>query len=804
VTPSLVSPAPVRLEAEISGLVQGVGFRPQAHRLAGELGLSGWVGNDVRGVTLVLEGPRSDIERFLARLGSELPPLARIDGIKTAWRPSRGERGFAIRASDPRGDRSALLLPEAATCEACRSEIEDPANRRYRYPFTNCTHCGPRFSIIRSLPYDRAGTTMAGFAMCPECAREYQDPADRRFHAQPNACPRCGPRLAWWDAEGREQARDHEALRAAAAALAAGAIVAVKGIGGFHLMADARDAQVVSRLRQRKQRMGKPFALLVRDVEQARAVCVVSQAAATALAGMAAPIVLMPRRPGAPVAREVAPGLATLGVMIASHPLHLLLTRELDFPLVATSGNRSDEPLATDEREALNRLAGIADAFLVHDRPIERHVDDSVAWELDGGMALLRRARGHAPLPVTLAEPAPCVLAVGGHLKTTVALAIGPRVFVSQHIGDLETVEATAAFERVIADFVRLYDAAPVAIAHDRHPDYASTQWARRVTGLEPGTEPPVWARDARLVPVQHHHAHLAACLAEHQIEGRALGVVWDGTGYGDDGAIWGGEFLLGDAGRFQRVAHLAGFRLPGGDAAVREPRRSALALIAALDDPIDRANTDLVRRLFRADELAVLERMMQSGLHAPLTTSAGRLFDGLAAIVGLHPRASYEGEAAIAFEAVVEDGEHGAYPLPCVPQGAGWTAPRLVIDWRPMVAEVLREVARGVARGVIAARVHAALAGAIVTVAQTLGERRVALTGGCFQNRRLVGRAASALRASGFDVLLHRQVPPNDGGISLGQVAVAVARIRAEAGTAASRQGRRRSPACVSRFPVV
>ena len=771
----VVTSGPVRLEAEIQGLVQGVGFRPYVHRLAMQSMLAGWVGNDVRGVTLVLEGPREALERFLARLRSELPPLARIDGMVTRYDVAHGERGFEIRASDARGGKSALLPPEAATCAACRAEIADPLARRFRYPFTNCTHCGPRFSIIRALPYDRPNTTMAGFAMCPECAREYDDPADRRFHAQPNACPRCGPRLAWWDASGRELARDHDALLAAAQALAHGAIVAMKGVGGFHLMADARDVAAVARLRERKRRVGKPFALLVRDVDAARALCEVSGAAAAALAGVTAPIVLMPRRADAPVAAGVAPGLATLGVMIASNPLHHLLTAECRFPLVATSGNLTDEPIAIDEREALSRLAGIADAFLVHDRPIERHVDDGVAWEIDGAMAPLRRARGLAPLPVTLAAPAPCVLAVGAHLKATVALSIGRRVFVSQHIGDLETRQAMDAFERVIADFVRLYDAAPVAIAHDSHPDLASTQWARRAVGLEPGDgTPPAWARGARLIAVQHHHAHLAACLAEHHVEGRALGVIWDGTGYGDDGTIWGGEFLLGDAAGFERVAHLAPFRLPGGDAAIREPRRSALALCATLDDAT-RAHAERPLASLRAAERAVLERMIASGLNAPFTTSAGRLFDGLAALTGLHPLASYEGEAAIAFEAIADRDERGAYPLPLTPATPG--AARM-LDWRPMVDALRGDVAAGAGRGAIAARAHAGLAAGVVAVAEEVGERRVALSGGCFQNRLLTELTTRALRERGFEVLLHRQVPPNDGGISLGQVAVAAARL--------------------------
>lgn len=758
-----------RLRVEIRGAVQGVGFRPFVWRLATGLGLAGWVLNDVRGVFVEVEGPREALDAFLRRVEDEAPPAARIHEVEHAWLAPAGFEGFEIRASDGGGERRAALLPDLATCRDCLAETLDPAGRRHRYPFTNCTACGPRFTILRALPYDRPHTTMAGFAMCADCAREYGDPADRRFHAQPIACPRCGPRLLFESASGEALAREDAALEAAAAALRGGRIVAVKGLGGYHLMCDAADAAAVGRLRERKPRHEKPFAVMCRDLAAARALCVVDDAAAEALESVEAPILLLPRRADAPVADHVAPGLFTLGVMLPATPLHHLLLAAVDRPVVATSGNRTDEPIATDNAEARARLGHVATLFLAHDRPIERHVDDSVAWVLDGRVSLLRRARGFAPLPVRVRGEWPALLAVGAHLKSTVSLAVGDQVFVSQHVGDLETAEAMAAFERVIADFLRLYGAAPVAIAHDLHPDYVSTAYAARLAA----------ERGVPLVPVQHHHAHLAACLAEHGAAGRALGVTWDGTGYGADGTVWGGEFLLGDAAGFERVAHLRPFRLPGGEAAVEEPRRTAVALLWETFGPeaLERLDLGPVAS-FSAHERRLLGRMLERGLHAPVTTSAGRLFDGLAALVGLHPRVTFEGQAAMALEFAADPDEPGAYPVHAEP-GPG----PLVLDWRPLVEAVVRDVALNVPRATIAARVHGALVNAIVAVAAASGEARVALSGGCFQNRRLAEGAIAALRARGHEVLAHRVVPPNDGGISLGQAAVAAARHAAEHG---------------------
>ncbi len=858
-------PSKQRLRVEIHGAVQGVGFRPFVYRLATDLALAGWVINDTRGVFIEVEGPQANLARFLERVPVEKPPRAIIYSLDSAWLDPVGYDGFEIRHSEEHGAKTVLVLPDIATCADCLAEVFDPDDRRYRYPFTNCTNCGPRFSIIQALPYDRPNTTMRRFIMCPDCQAEYENPLDRRFHAQPNACPVCGPRLALYarspmddEAPRRrgEGQSDNEAPRRrdegrrtedervsltegesplvispwslvaeGADALRAGQIVAVKGLGGFHLMTDARDAAAITRLRERKPRRDKPFALMARDLEQARTLCEISPQAEALLTSPEAPIVLLRRRPGAPVAEEVAPGNPTLGVMLPYTPLHHLLLRELDFPVVATSGNLTDEPICTDEREAIQRLGHIADLFLVHDRPIARHVDDSVTWVVQGEPRLLRRARGYAPLPVLVSRPLPTILGVGAHLKNTVALSVDRQVFISQHIGDLETPEAMAAFERVIADFLRLYEATPVAIAHDMHPDYLSTRWAQQVPDEGRRTKDkdayPFVLRPSSFVtvPVQHHHAHLAACLAENGVEGPALGVTWDGTGYGTDGSVWGGEFLLGDAADFTRVAHLRPFRLPGGDAAIKEPRRVALALLWELygEAVLDREDLAPVQA-FRPPERRLLAQMLSRGLNAPLTTSAGRLFDAVAALVGLQQQVTFEGQAAMALEFAVDGEVQDAYPIVVKttkpraggtkdepagpPNGGGPTTEAgidpssfvlrpppfggpagssLTLDWQPLVEAVLEDLQQGVKPGIIAARFHNALVDAILAVAQAVGEPRVALTGGCFQNRVLTERTARRLNDAGFQVLLQRQVPPNDGGISLGQVVVAAARLERE-----------------------
>jgi len=778
-----------RLRLEVRGAVQGVGYRPFVFRLARELALAGWVRNDARGLDVEVEGARAALERFAARLIDEKPAPAVVQAVERTWLDPLGESEFRIVASSDAAGKTAAVLPDLATCADCRGEVADPADRRFGYPFTNCTHCGPRFTILLDLPYDRPNTTMRGFPLCAACRAEYEDPSDRRFHAQPVACPECGPRLRLLEPDGREVARDAAALAGAVGALAEGGIVAVKGLGGYQLLVDARDDEAVARLRERKHRPAKPLALLVADLEAARALATVSEAEAALLGGREAPIVLLARRPEASLAEGIAPHNPSVGVMLPTTPLHHLLAGALGFPVVCTSGNLSDEPIAIDDAEAVGRLGGIADLFLAHDRPIARHVDDSVAWVLVGAPQLLRRARGWAPLPVVVARGGATVLAVGAHQKDAVALAVGRQVFLSQHVGDMETPQALAAFERVILDFVRLYEAAPTAIAHDLHPDYPTTRWAQAAAvapggllercGREPAPLP--------LVAVQHHHAHLAAALAEHGVDGPALAFAWDGTGYGGDGTVWGGEALLGDAGGFERVARLRPFRLPGGEAAVREPRRVAAALLAQIEGPaVLLAEGELAFAGWGGAERAILARMLERGIGSPETSSFGRLFDGVAALVGLPGRVSFEGEAAMRLEFLAAGEGASPYPLPLVETtapaelapGQRARAELLELDWRPLVAAVVEDRKRGVAGATIAARFHAACAQGALDVARAAGASRVALTGGCFQNRRLTAEIARRLAAEGVDVLVHRQVPANDGGIALGQVAVARARL--------------------------
>jgi len=721
-----------------------------------------------------VEGPADSVDTLLVRLPLEQPPLAVTHSLESEQLEPRGRQEFVIESSDSSGGKSVAVLPDAATCPSCLAEILDPEDRRYRYAFTNCTDCGPRFSIIKELPYDRPNTTMRQFVMCPACEKEYRDPTDRRFHAQPNACPTCGPRLQLVTPGGKPLAEGDEVIAAAAAALRRGEILASKGLGGFHLMVDATNAAAVEKLRERKARPAKPLALMVANLGQAQALCEIGAAERELLNSPQAPIVLLRRLPDTAIAPSVAPGNPRLGVMLPYTPLHHLLMAAVDTPVVATSGNLSDEPICIDNEEALERLATIADLFLMHDRPIHRHVDDSVVRVGSRGTQPLRRARGLAPLPILMSRPAPSVLAVGGHLKNTIALNVKSSVFVSQHIGDLETPQALEAFRSVIGDFISLYEAEPVAIAHDLHPDYACTHWAQEAARA---TTSPI--AGAQLIGVQHHHAHLASCLAEHQCDERALGVTWDGTGFGPDGTIWGGEFLLGDVGDFTRVASLRPFRLPGGDAAIKRPAVVAAAMLWELLGPEALERDDLAPiAALSASGRQVLERMLSSGLRSPWTTSAGRLFDGIAALIGLHDRVSFEGQAAMSLEFIADSTCSDSYALPLEPPGN--TGEPTLLDWRPMLEAIIEDSRRGVAVETMAGKFHNALARAIAELASLVGESRVVLSGGCFQNQLLAERASTLLQERGFEVLQHRQVPANDGGISLGQLAVAAARLRA------------------------
>jgi hydrogenase maturation protein HypF len=774
--PSGPEPSAQRLKLSVGGAVQGVGFRPFVFRLAAELKLRGWVKNSPQGVVIEVEAPRAALEQFLLRLETEQPPRSFIQSLEAWWLDAVGCEGFEIRASETGGAKTALVLPDIATCVDCRREIFDPTNRRFRYPFTNCTNCGPRFSLIESLPYDRANTSMKQFTLCPACQAEYDDPRDRRFHAQPNACPVCGPQLAFWNAQGEAFSRGHTALLATANAIRRGAIVAVKGLGGFHLLVDARSEAAVHRLRERKHREAKPLALMFPSLESLKVACEVSPLEERLLLSPEAPIVLLRKIANrkSQVVNPVAPGNPNLGVMLPSNPLHHLLMAELGFPVVATSGNLSDEPICTDEHEALDRLGGVADAFLVHNRPIVRQVDDSIVRVMLDREMVLRRARGYAPLPVEIKNAKSKmqnVLAVGAHLKNSVALAVGDQVFLSQHIGDLETEPAYATFRRIIADLEKLCGAKPEMVVSDLHPDYLSTKFATAIgrTDLPVGQAVP--QRVLAKIGVQHHIAHVLSCVAENEVALPALGVAWDGTGYGTDGTIWGGEFFLVTNESVERVGHLRPFRLPGGDAAVKEPRRAALGLLYEMSRETIFARKDLPPiAAFPEAEMHLLQTMLRRGLNSPWCSSIGRLFDAVASLAGLRQQMRFEGQAAMelefAREGIVTD-EH--YDLPLVTRHSS-----LVLDWSPMIAAIEADVQRRVSPGEISAKFHNTLAEGIVRVATQVARPRVALSGGCFQNRYLTERTVLRLRAEGFQPYWHQRVPPNDGGIALGQIVAA------------------------------
>jgi hydrogenase maturation protein HypF len=661
-----------------------------------------------------------------------------------------------------------VVLPDLATCDDCRAEIFDPSNRRYQYPFTNCTNCGPRFSIITALPYDRPNTSMAEFTMCPDCAREYADPADRRFHAQPNACPVCGPHVELWNDEGIRISRENRAVEDAVEAVRAGQIVAVKGLGGFHLMVDASDDAAVRNLRQRKRREEKPLALMFPDIEAIRSVCNVSPEEELELLSAVSPIVLLSRQLDADggIADSIAPGNPYLGAMLPYTPLHLLLMKMLNRPVVATSGNLSDEPICIDEKEAIHRLGGIANLFLVHNRPIVRHVDDSVVRLIDGEPMVLRRARGLAPLPVRTDIASDGLLAVGAHLKNAVALNIGHDVFISQHVGDLETERAYGAFEEVIDHFSGLYGQEDIPTACDLHPGYLSTAYAQQ--------------RGGQIIPVQHHYAHVLSCMADNNITGDCLGVSWDGTGYGPDRTVWGGEFFVCADDSCHRCVRFRTFRLPGGEAAIKQPRRAALGLLYELFEG-DLARADGLPAIVAipADELPTLVSMLERDVNCPRTSSVGRLFDAVSSLAGIRHTNAFEGQAAMELEfsltgLVTDD----FYPFALSVAGLEDAALR-EIDWAPVLLSIVYDVRTNVPRGQIAAKFHNGLVEIICEAAREIGIRQVVLTGGCFQNRYLLERAIKRLREEGFEPVRHRQVPPNDGGIALGQIIAAARQLQ-------------------------
>jgi hydrogenase maturation protein HypF len=763
-----------RIHIAVRGAVQGVGFRPFVYRLATQLRLTGWVLNSSQGVFAEVEGEAAALEQFLLRLEQEKPPHSFIQSLEYSFLDPVGYSSFEIRASSAEGERSALVLPDIATCPECLEDISDPSNRRYRYPFTNCTNCGPRFSIIHSLPYDRPNTAMREFTMCEECRQEYEDPSNRRFHAQPNACTVCGPHMELWDAAGNSLALRSDAIEQAASSLRDGLIVAVKGLGGFHLMVDARNQEAVLRLRRRKQREEKPLALMLPHLDLARNLCDVSPLEERLLRSPEAPIVLLSRKhtqgaesPPQMVAEAVAPENPYLGIMLPYTPLHHILTAATDFPLVATSGNMTDEPICTDEREAVERLRGIADLFLVHNRPIVRYVDDSVVRVMMGRELVLRRARGYAPLPISLSSRMADAIAVGAHLKNTIAVSNGENIFISQHVGDLDTPQSLESFRKTLVDFQSLFDVHPARVVADLHPDYLSTREAK-ATGLP-------------VDHVQHHHAHIASCMAENHLDGTVLGVAWDGTGLGPDGTIWGGEFLRSTATTYHRVASLRRFPLPGGERAIKEPRRSALGLLhEMLGDAVFAERSLSPIDAFTSAELTALRQMLVKRINSPLTSSAGRLFDAVASIIGLRQHMSFEGQAAMELEFAVASTTptEESYELADLKPGPGEDDSHVIIDWAPLITQIIGDVRNQVPTSLIAARFHNTLADMIVRVARLIGERRVVLSGGCFQNRYLTEQTVRRLEHVGYHAYWHQRVPPNDGGIALGQLSAAGVRL--------------------------
>ncbi len=757
----------VRKAISVAGIVQGVGFRPYVYRLAMERRLAGFITNTAAGVVIEVEGESGAVEDFLSRLPAGAPPLARITEVHVEEIACNHDAEFRILPSRTGEERRALISPDVALCDDCLREMLDPSDRRYRYPFINCTNCGPRYTIVRDIPYDRARTSMAVFAMCAGCRREYDDPLDRRFHAQPNACWECGPRVELWDGAGRRlEAADP--IRDAAARLAAGAIVAVKGLGGFHLAVDATKSDAVARLREAKRRVDKPFAIMAADFAAVERCCRVDALSAGLLKKPERPIVLLPKRQVCPISDAVAPFHHDLGVFLPYTPLHHLLFADGQFlALVMTSGNISEEPIAIDNQEALARLRGIADLFLVHNRDILLRCDDSVARVTAGHVRQIRRSRGYVPTPIFLGEDLPQVLAVGGELKNTICLTRGREAFLSQHIGDLENLESYRFFESTIESLKRILEVEPKVLAYDLHPDYFSTRWALAQTSME-------------LVGVQHHHAHIASCMAENRLDGSVIGFALDGTGYGTDGRVWGGEVLLASYRGFERAAHLDYVAMPGGAAAINEPWRMAVSYLAKyFGEEFFDWDIPFVRKL-EPRRARTLLRMIERGVNSPLTSSCGRLFDGVAALVGVRQRVNYEAQAAIELEASIppDANDDVAYPFDIGEDGSGW-----IINAAPMLRALLNDLRAGVPVGILSRRFHLGLVSVLAATAERVREQsgleRVCLSGGSFQNLLLFENLVRRLTAAGFQVFTHAEVPTGDGGLSLGQALVAAHRVR-------------------------
>ncbi|NBC66194.1 MAG: carbamoyltransferase HypF [Bacteroidetes bacterium] len=759
-----------RLRITIRGAVQGVGFRPFVYRSATQLGLKGWVVNDPAGVTLEVEGSEQILDKMLETLQNGKPAHSYYQYFNVKSLEAAGYHTFEIRESSVQGSKKVLMQPELATCADCLEEIFDPDDRRYLYPFTNCTHCGPRYSIITGLPYDRSQTTMKNFVMCEVCQKEYEDPENRRFHAQPNACPDCGPHVELWSKQGNVLATNQKAIEMAVEEIKCGNIVALKGLGGFQLLVDATSEEAISRLRKLKNREEKPLALMVSSLKKAREICSISEEEKKLLTSVEAPIVILNRKKWASnlIAASVAPENPTLGIMLPYTPLHHILMRLVNGPVVATSGNLSDEPICIDENEAIERIGRIADYYLVHNRPIERHVDDSVVRMIAGKPTLLRRARGYAPMPIKAdasdqdqSQEIPTCLAVGGHLKNTVAVNRESNQFMSQHIGDLDNYEAIKAYHKVIEDLPALYDLEPEWIVHDDHPEYYSTKDALK--------------RNLPTFGLQHHYAHILSCMAEHNLEGPLLGVAWDGTGFGPDETIWGGEFLLADTGSWKRVAAFRSFRLAGGDRAIKEPRRTAVGVLYEIFGEQLFQQTDLIPiQAFTEQEREILRRMLVQNINTHITTSAGRVFDAVASILNIKQKISFEGQAAMALEHLISQTEcKDIYSYEIGRDGV-----LDIIDWEPLFRELLQDLNR-LKAAEISAKFHNTLSKIVVDIAKRVGREIVVLSGGCFQNVYLTEKTIAGLRNEGFQPYRHQKIPPNDGGIAAGQLFYALNNIK-------------------------
>jgi len=755
----------VRKGIDVAGIVQGVGFRPYVYRLANECGLTGLIANTPAGVSIEVQGDAEAVERFLERLPKEIPPLAKITGIAPRDAELQQETAFQIKASSLRAAAKALISPDVSVCEDCLRELLNPRDRRFRYPFINCTNCGPRFTIIHDIPYDRARTSMAKFKMCAACQAEYENPASRRFHAQPNACWDCGPQVALLGADGARM-DVAEPIREAARLLQQGSVVAIKGLGGFHLACDAQNEAAVGKLRERKRRVEKPFAIMVRRVEDAARLCVADELSKKMMSSFERPIVLLPRRAEVASVPGIAPGNRYLGLFLPYTPLHHLLFQSGKFEsLVMTSGNLSEEPIAIDNEEAIRRLNQIADAFLVHDREIVRRCDDSVARVTAGQPQKLRRSRGFVPVPVQLEKETQAVLAVGGELKNTVCVVRGSEAFLSQHVGDLENLESYRFFEEAVQHLQRILETEPKVIAHDLHPDYFSTKWAQERTGVE-------------LVGVQHHHAHVAACMAENHLDGKVIGIALDGTGYGTDGAIWGGEVLVSDYAGFERAAHFEYVPLPGGAAAIHEPWRMAVSYLAKhFGKDVEKLGLPFLAEI-DSRKLSVVLQMMEREINSPRTSSCGRLFDAVAALVGLRGTVNFEAQAAVELEMAARDsGSEAAYPLDLNLHGAIWQiGTKSLLEW------LVRDVRKQTNVAEISRKFHNGLALVLVEAAEKIRERtklnRVCLSGGCFLNALLLETMIAEMKERSFEVFFHTEVPAGDGGISLGQAVIAGRRV--------------------------